>query len=62
LLKEGEKASGGQPFQKKATSRIQTAIKAGLSKDQAVNAVRVANIAPEAFQALRHGLNPSDTA
>ena len=54
LLKEIEKATGGKPFQKdtKGTappSRNQAASDAGLSKDQAKTAIRVANVPEETF-------------
>ena len=54
LLKEIEKATGGKPFQKDTKgiappSRNQAASDAGLSKDQAKTAIRVANVPQETF-------------
>jgi hypothetical protein len=55
LLKQVEKANGGQPYQKAATkgsvppSRKQAAKEAGLSEDQAKDAIRVANVAQDSF-------------
>jgi hypothetical protein len=64
LLKEVEKASGGQPYQKGSTSRgaptsrRSVAEQAGMSKDQAVTAIRVANVPKESFEKQVEGDNP----